>query len=98
MDYSAPCFLNGIVRYDETASKTIPGFFVADICLNRSVTYDDLVPSTKLNIVRNRTGVRPFVPCFIASDLDSSAIKALRQHKVLVGLLSNILIKIQRIS
>jgi hypothetical protein len=90
-DYSAPCFLNGIVRYDETTSKTIPGFFVADICLNQSVTYDDLVPFfTKLNIVRNRTGVRPFVPCFIASDLDSSAIKALRQHKVLVGLLSNI--------
>lgn len=90
-DYTAPCFLRGIARYDAKTSRPIAGFFVGEICLGKKISQEDLAPFlSKLNVIRNRGGIRPFIPCYIASELEPGALSTLRGNNVIVGLLRNI--------
>jgi hypothetical protein len=90
-DYTAPCFLHGIARYDAKANRPTAGFFVGDICLGKKLSQEDLGPFlAKLSVIRNRRGIRPFIPCYIASELEPGALKTLRGNNVIIGLLRNI--------
>lgn len=90
-DYTAPCFLHGIARHDAKTNKPMAGFFVGEICLGKKISQENLAPFlSKLSVIRNRRGIRPFIPCYIASELEAGALRTLRGNNVIVGLLRNI--------
>lgn len=68
-----------------------PGFLVADVIFNNQASVADVTYFIgKINIIRHFKNVPNFLPVLLVNNVSLEALKLLKEHKVLVGILSNL--------
>lgn len=68
-----------------------PGFLVADVIFNDQASVADVTYFIgKINIIRHFKNAPNFLPVLLVNSVSPEALKLLKEHKVLVGILSNL--------
>lgn len=75
--------------YDLSNGK--PGFLVADVIYKPQISVSDITYFiAKINIIRHFKNIPNFLPVLLVNNISPEALKLLKEHKVFVGILSNL--------
>jgi len=89
--FTAPSYVHGISMWNSKERKLKPGFFIADIVLQKNASKQEVSFFTeKINIIKSFKNASNFIPVLIVYSLDNEALEFLKKNQVIIAFIDRL--------